>query len=92
MLACSTLVKVRCPHLAAKISSLLSDDQQRARLPGCSHRALQILIDYVHSDVLLMPVETKEDISSAMELLKLSDEHELPLLTAAISRRLNRCV
>jgi hypothetical protein len=92
VLACSTLVKLRCPHLGTKISSLLSDDQQRARMPGCNHRALQMLIDYVHSDVLLMPVETKEDILSAMELLKLSDEHDLPRLKAAISRRLNRCV
>jgi hypothetical protein len=90
VLACSALVKLRCPHLGAKISSLLSDG--RARMPGCNHRSLQMLIDYVHSDLLSMPVETKQDVDAAVELLKLSDEHELPRLKAAISRRLNRCV
>ncbi len=90
MIACSALVKLRCPHLATKIASLLSDG--RARMPGCNHRSLQMLIDYVHSDVLSMPVETKEDVDAAVELLRLSDEYELPRLKAAISRRLNRCV
>jgi hypothetical protein len=88
VLACSALVKLRCPHLAATISSLLSNG--RVRLPGCNPRSLQILIDYVHSDVLSLPVETKEDIAAAVELLMLSDEHELPRLKAAISKRLNR--
>lgn len=42
--------------------------------------------------MLSMPVETQEDVDAAVELLRLSDEHKLPRLKAAISRRLNRCV
>ena len=92
VLACSALIKLRCPRLATEISALFADGQQLARLTGCSRRALQMLIDYVHSDSLSMPLETKEDVVSAVELLKLSDDYELPRLKVAIGRRLNRFV
>ena len=49
------------------------------------------MVDYVHSDMLSMPLENKEDLASAVELLKTSDEYDLPRLKVAIERRLHRC-
>ena len=49
------------------------------------------VVDDVHSDMLSMPLENKEDLASAVELLKTSDEYDLPRLKVAIERRLHRC-
>jgi hypothetical protein len=90
--ACSTIVKLRCPALASKIASLSTAEQQQqqSRITGITRTVLQMLVDYIHSDVLLMPLETKEDVENAVLLLKASSEFVLPRLKIAISRRLYR--
>jgi hypothetical protein len=93
--ACSAIVKLRCPALASKVASFKlpsTAEQQQIRMTGISRTVLQMLVDYIHSDMLSMPLETKEDVENAVMLLKTSSEFALPRLKIAISRRLHRFV
>jgi hypothetical protein len=93
--ACSAIVKLHCPALASKVASFKlpsTAEQQQIRMTGISRTVLQMLVDYIHSDMLSMPLETKEDVENAVMLLKTSSEFALPRLKIAISRRLHRFV
>jgi hypothetical protein len=86
--ACSTIIKLRCPALASRVSS--AAEQHQICITGISREVLQMLVDYIHSDLLSMPLETKEDFEHALELLKSSAEFALPRLKIAVGRRLHR--